>query len=176
MSKPKRILICGLNGAGKSTLGRALAEASGYVFRDIEDYYFPKDDPANPYGTSRTEAEVASLLLEDLRRYPHMILAAVRANYSSEILSLLTHAVHVIVPREIRLQRIRERSLRKVGTRALPGGDLHDQEEQFFLQIAQRPDSHVHDWLAQTTLPVIEVDGMLPAEENVKKLLPWIYQ
>lgn len=105
-----------------------------------------------------------------------MILAAVRANYSSEILSLLTHAVHVIVPREIRLQRIRERSLRKFGTRALPGGDLHDQEEQFFLQIAQRPDSHVHDWLAQTTLPVIEVDGMLPAEENVKKLLPWIYQ
>lgn len=50
MSKPKRILICGLNGAGKSTLGRALAEASGYVFRDIEDYYFPKDDPANPYA------------------------------------------------------------------------------------------------------------------------------
>ena len=176
MSDPKRILICGLNGAGKSTLGRALAGAAEYVFRDIEDYYFPKDDPANPYNAARTKAEVASLLLDDLRRYPNMILAAVRANYNSEIPLLLTHAVHVVVPRDIRLQRVRERSLRKFGDRALPGGDLYEQEDQFFRMIAARPDSYVQDWLAQTGLPVTEVDGLMPVEENVKKLLSWIDQ
>ena len=166
------IVLCGLNGAGKSTLGRALAGAAEYVFRDIEDYYFPKDDPANPYNAARTKAEVASLLLDDLRRYPNMILAAVRANYNSEIPLLLTHAVHVVVPRDIRLQRVRERSLRKFGDRALPGGDLYEQEEAFFRLIAARMDDRVRKWLDAAGLPVTEIDGTLPVEENVRKLLP----
>ena len=40
-----KIIICGGNGAGKSTLGKALAEKTGWEFRDVEDYYFPKTDP-----------------------------------------------------------------------------------------------------------------------------------
>ena len=39
------IIVCGLNGAGKSTLGKALAEKLNYRFIDIEDIYFPKDNP-----------------------------------------------------------------------------------------------------------------------------------
>lgn len=40
-----KIITCGCNGAGKSTLGQALAERMGYIFKDIEDYYyFEKDD------------------------------------------------------------------------------------------------------------------------------------
>lgn len=170
------IVLCGLNGSGKSTLGRALAEAAGYAFRDIEDYYFPKDDAANPYAISRSEAEVAMLLLRDLQQYPRMILAAVRANYDDAIPAMLTRAIHIVVPRDIRLQRVQERSLRKFGDRALPGGDLYEQEEQFFRMIAARPDSYVQDWLAQTDLPATEVNGLLPVEENVKKLLSWIDQ
>lgn len=39
-----KIMICGLNGAGKSTLGKALADKTGWTFKDVEDYYFPKTD------------------------------------------------------------------------------------------------------------------------------------
>lgn len=168
------IVLCGLNGSGKSTLGRALAEISGYVFRDIEDYYFPKNDAANPYAAVRSEAEVAALLLRDLQQYPRMILAAVRANYDDAIPAMLTRAIHIVVPREIRLQRIRERSLRMFGDRALPGGDLHQQEENFFRLIAARTDDHVRKWLDASGLPVTEIDGMLPVDENVRKLLPML--
>ena len=61
-----KIIICGLNGAGKSTLGRALAEKTGWVFKDVEDYYFPKNDPSYPYATQRTEEEIVKLLYNDL--------------------------------------------------------------------------------------------------------------
>ena len=43
------IIVCGLNGAGKSTLGKALAEKLNYQFIDIEDIYFPKDNPEYMY-------------------------------------------------------------------------------------------------------------------------------
>lgn len=168
------IVLCGLNGSGKSTLGRALAEISGYVFRDIEDYYFPKNDAANPYAAVRSEAEVAALLLRDLQQYPRMILAAVRANYDDAIPAMLTRAIHIVVPRDIRLQRVRERSLRKFGDRARPGGDLYEQEEAFFRLIAARTDSRVTDWLEASGLPVITVDGTLPIKENVQQLLPML--
>ena len=35
-----RIIVCGGNGVGKSTLGKRLAEELGYIFKDIEEYYF----------------------------------------------------------------------------------------------------------------------------------------
>ena len=87
---------------------------------------------------------------------------------------MLTRAIHIVVPREIRLQRIRERSLRKFGDRALPGGDLHQQEEDFFRLIAARTDDHVRKWLDASGLPVTEIDGTLPVDENVRKLLPML--
>ena len=173
MSDPKRILICGLNGAGKSTLGRALAEAAGYAFRDIEDYYFPKDDAANPYATARSEAEVSALLLRDLQQYPRMILAAVRANYDDAIPAMLTRAIHIVVPREIRLQRIRERSLRKFGDRALPGGDLYEAEKRFresagdYETGTKSPNLQEHTaWLQSLPCPMLRLNGALPPEHN----------
>lgn len=59
MWEADRIIVCGGNGAGKSTLGRKLAEASGYQFHDIEDYYFPETGSAYPYAAARTKEEVS---------------------------------------------------------------------------------------------------------------------
>ena len=52
------IIVCGLNGAGKSTLGKALAEKLNYRFIDIEDIYFPKDDPNYMYLNPRPFEEI----------------------------------------------------------------------------------------------------------------------
>lgn len=66
-----KIITCGCNGAGKSTLGQALAERMGYIFKDIEDYYyFEKDDSGvYIYKTSRTKDKVSGLLLKDFQKY-----------------------------------------------------------------------------------------------------------
>lgn len=166
-----KIIVCGGNGAGKSTVSRALSAKTGWVFRDAEDYYFPKDDPDYAYAHARTQEEVAKLLKADLAAHEDIIFAAVRGRHSPETEKMFTCAVYVDAPREIRLRRVRERSYRKFGNRMLPGGDLYETETAFFNMVEERPDSYTQEWLRKASLPVIFVDGTLPPEENAEKIL-----
>ncbi len=166
-----RIIVCGGNGAGKSTLGRKLAEVSGYQFRDIEEYYFPEVDSLYPYAAARTKEEVGRLLLEDMRKYPRFILASVKGDYGKEVESLFTRAVLISVPGDIRMERVRNRSFQKFGSRMLPGGALYDKEEAFFSMVEKRPATIAEDWLAAVSIPVIRVDGTETVSKNVDKIM-----
>lgn len=169
-----RLMICGGNGAGKSTLGRLLAGRMGCRFMDIEDYYFPEPEADYPYEKVRTRDEVCALLLADLKRYDSLVLASVKGDFGPEIESLFTAAVFVYVPKEVRMNRVRNRSFSKFGARMLPGGDLHERENQFFDLVSQRPEQDGADWLAGTALPSLEVDGTRPPEENAALILRWL--
>ena len=160
-----RILLCRLNGAGKSTLGKALAEKVGYVWLDVETYYFPQSCANNPYANPRTQEEVCDLPLADLRKYPNVILSAVRANYSADIVSLLELAVYISVPKEIRMERIRNRAFQKFGARILSGGDLYEQEQAFFHMAEKREDIDITNWLETLQIPTFTLDGTLSIDE-----------
>lgn len=166
-----KIIICGGNGAGKSTLGKALAEKNSWVFRDIEDYYFPKTCTEYAYAVSRTEEEVAKLLYEDLKKYDNLILASVRGNYSKEIEAMFTCAVYVSVPKEIRMKRVWERSYKKFGDRMLEGGDLYEKEKSFLDMVKKRSDTTVTEWLDTMDIPIITVDGTQATEDSVSEII-----
>ena len=166
-----KIIICGLNGAGKSTFGRVLADRTVWVFKDVEDYYFPKNDPSYPYATQRTEEEIVKLLHTDLCQNDNIIFAGVRGNYSSEIAAMFTNAVFIKVPKEIRMERVRSRAFNKFGNRVLQGGDLYERENAFYDIIEKRTDEVVTDWLETLNIPVIMIDGQKPIEENVDLIL-----
>ncbi len=70
---PEKILVCGGNGAGKSTFGRVLATSLGYVFRDIEDYYYPNRHIGEAYRDARSKQDVTAALLRDLTRHDKII-------------------------------------------------------------------------------------------------------
>jgi len=165
------ILVCGLNGAGKSTLGRALAERLGFAFIDNENLYFSRSAETEPYTGQRSEAEVVQLLLAETELHPDFVFAAVKGNYCTEMIGRYDYTVLVEVPRELRLQRIRERSFRKFGRRMLPGGDLYEAEEDFFRFAASRPEEYVENWIRTLSCPVIRVDGRRPVEENLSLIL-----
>jgi len=166
-----KIMICGLNGAGKSTWGKALADKTGWTFKDVEDYYFPKTDPSYPYAVQRTEEEIVKLLHNDLCQNDNIIFAGVRGNYSPEIAAIFTHAVFVSVPKEIRMERVRKRAFDKFGDRVLQGGDLYERENAFYDIIEKRTDETIINWLETLNIPVITVDGRKVVEENVKCIL-----
>ena len=168
------LIICGMNGSSKSTLGRALAEHLGWRFIDNEDLYFPKTDPNHPYAVERTQAEVERLLLEEVRRDDHFVFAAVRGNYGEAVLPYYKAAVLVEVPRDIRLQRVRERSYRKFGARMMPGGDLYESEKRFYDLIAARPEDYATRWLETMEIPLFRVDGTRPVGENVAIIADWL--
>ncbi|MBD5128954.1 MAG: AAA family ATPase [Ruminococcaceae bacterium] len=161
------ILMCGLNGAGKSTLGRALADRLGYHFIDNEDLYFPKTDPDYMYAVERTQEEVEELLLSEIKTYGNFVFTSVKGSYE-KALPFFDIAVLVSVPRELRLERVKERSFKKFGERALPGGDLYEHEKGFFEFISARPENMVEEWLKSFDGRVIRVDGTKPIDENVE--------
>ena len=165
------ILICGLNGTGKSTLGRMLADRMGYEFIDNEDLYFPKTDPAYMFSAPRSEEEVIRLLEERISENNRFIFASVRGNYGCRLIASLDRIILIEVPKQIRSQRVRDRSYQKFGDRILPGGDLYDRENKWFSLTETRPETYVTDWLETINCPLIRIDGTLPVEENVDYLV-----
>lgn len=168
------LIVCGMNGSGKSTLGRALAEHLGWRFIDNEDLYFPKIDPDYLFAHQRTQEEVERLLLEEVQRDDRFVFAAVKGNYGEAVLPYYRAAVLVEVPRELRLQRVQQRSLDKFGDRARPGGDLYEREKWFFDHISARPEDYAERWLASVDIPVLRVDGARPVEENIDLISEWL--
>lgn len=165
------ILICGLNGTGKSTLGRMLADRMGYEFIDNEDLFFPKTDPSYSFSSQRSEEEVIRLLEEKISENSRFIFAAVRGNYGDRLITSLDYIVLIEVPKQIRSQRVRDRSYQKFGDRILPGGDLYEKESKWFSLTDSRPETYVTGWLETVNCPVIRIDGTLPVEENVNYLV-----
>ena len=166
------ILICGLNGAGKSTLGKALADRIGYEFIDNEDLFFPKTDPAYIYSAARNKDEVIRLLEARIRENDHFVFSAVKGDYGDSFIKSLEHIILADVPKQVRHQRVRNRSYQKFGDRILPGGDLFEKENRWFSITDSRPEDYVTAWLETVHCPVIRIDGTLPVEKNIAYLLP----
>ncbi len=165
------ILICGLNGCGKSTVGRALSNEIGFHFIDNENLYFTKINANEPYINSKSRDEVEKLLMDQVYKHGNFIFTAVKGDYGEEIVPLYKYIVHIEVPKEIRLQRVRNRSFQKFGDRMLAGGELYEQEESFFRMIESRPEDYVENWLQTLNCPVIKVDGTKPVEEIVELIV-----
>ena len=161
------IQICGLNGCGKSTIGRALAKELGFHLIDNENLFFSRTDAKEPYRNPKPRHEVERLLLDEVTKHGNFVFAAVKGDYGKEILPLYHYVVMIEVPKEIRLQRVRNRSFQKFGSRMLAGGDLYEQEESFFQLVESRSEDFVESWVQTLNCPVIKVDGTKPLEENV---------
>ena len=159
------ILICGLNGAGKSTFGKALAEKLHFHFIDNEDLYFPKTDPHYLYALPRTREEAEKLLFSQIKAHEDFVFASVKGDYGEAVYPLFQYAVLIDVPKDIRIQRVKNRSFQKFGRRMLLGGDLYEQEEGFFHFVQSRAENAVEEWIQCLSCPIIRIDGTKPIEE-----------
>ena len=168
------IQICGLNGCGKSTLAKALAKALGAHYLDNETLYFSRTAEDDPYENPRSREEVERLLMEEVLAHPDFVFAAVRGDYGKDVMALYDYIVLIDVPKEIRAQRIKNRSFQKFGERMRPGGDMYEQEEAFFQMVGALDDEYVESWLRTMTCPVIRVDGTAPVEESIQQILKQI--
>lgn len=151
------IAIVGANGSGKTTLGKHLAALLGYKYMDIEDYYFK--DSEVPYANPRTKEEVQELLLAHITKQDHFILSAVNCDFGYDINAMYDFIIYTKVPLEIRLNRVKERSLNKFGSRVLEGGDMYEQEQKFYNFVASRTMDKTDTWLQRIKCPIICVDG-----------------
>ena len=165
------IIICGLNGTGKSTLGKALAEKLDYYFIDSEDLYFSKQNDGYNFASQRTDREAKEILFNKIEKHNDFVFASVKGNYGEDFYSFINYIVLLNVPKDIRLQRVKNRSFQKFGNRMLPNGDLHEQEEAFFEFVKSRDENTVDEWVKTLSCPVIRLDGTKPVAENVNIII-----
>ena len=166
---PQGIAIVGLNGSGKTTLGRALAERLGYLRIDVEDYYFPAE---GAFDSPRGRDEVERMMLADIEKHGDFVLSAVCADFAA-IEPFYELIVYLEAPKEERMERIRQRSVDKFGSRVLPGGDMYEQEESFFAFAAKRTPEKIEKWIKTVACPVLRIDSRKPTEELVTDILKY---
>lgn len=71
------------------------------------------------------------------------------------------------VPKNIRMQRVKNRSFEKFGERALPGGDLYEKEQSFCELIQSRKETLVSEWVEAAKIPIIHLNGEKTINENL---------
>ena len=165
------ILICGLNGVGKSSIGKALAERLSYRFIDDEDLYFSETDKKNMYSNPRSREQAVKILNEIISEDDKFVFAAVKGNYGEILLSRIKYLILVEVPKEVRMERVRTRSYQQFGDKISESEDLAEKENAWLLQVSNKPDNYVTEWINEVKCPVIRIDGTLPIEDNVDLLI-----
>ncbi len=168
------IIVCGLNGAGKSTLGKTLAEKLHFYFIDNEDLQFPKTDSNYIYASPRTREEVEKLLFSEIKAHENLVFTSVKGDYGEAISPFFQYVVLIDVPKDIRIQRVKNRSFQKFGNRMLAGGDLYEQEKRFFDFVKSREENTVEEWVQSLSCPIIRIDGTKPIEENTNFVIEQI--
>lgn len=161
------IIVCGLNGSGKSTLGKSLAEHLGFHFIDSENLFFSIAQSQLDYSKPRPHEEAKAILINEIKEHENFVFAAVKGNYGEEILPYYKFAVLIDVPKDIRLERIKNRSFQKFGDRMLQGGDLYEQEKAFFDMVSARTENGVEEWAQTLNCHVLRIDGTKAIDENI---------
>lgn len=163
---PRGILIFGANGCGKTTLGRELAKRLNCRRMDVEDYYFPNlgVPGVDPYSVSRSKEEAAALMLSDIEGCSGFVLSGVTGDFGERIVSKYSLAILLSAPRELRLERIRQRAVESYGERASSGGDLYESTEKFIEFAANRPLGMIESFAETLRCPLLRLDAALPLE------------
>ena len=174
----KRIIhIFGASGSGTSTLGRAVAERTGYTFLDSDDYLWMPTDPQ--YTTKRSSEERVALLNRDLDQAENAVLSGSLVGWGDPLMSRFTLAVRLVVPQDVRMERLVRREQERYGDRILPGGDMYQIHRDFLAWAAAYDDGlatmrsrAMHDlWQQKLTCPLLTLDGTRPVEELAQVVL-----
>lgn len=108
-----RILVMGAAGSGTSTLGRAVAAEFGVAFVEADDLYWLPTDP--PFKEKRDAVERAALLRERLSEAQRVVVSGSIMGWDRELEDAFDLIVFLRAPTAIRVERLRERELRKLG-------------------------------------------------------------
>lgn len=151
-----RIHIFGASGSGTSTLGQELADRLSIRFLDADDYYWQQTDP--PYTLKNPPSGRVSGLLSAMKTVDSWVLAGSVVSWGDAFIPLFTHAVFMTLPRDVRLQRLRQREKQRYGDRIDKDGDMHEASTAFL------------DWAALYDTAGPEVRSLVMHEAWMKRL------
>jgi len=173
-----RIHIVGASGSGTTTLGRALATQLELIHLDSDDFFWAHTEP--PFQSARPPGERRAALAGELRGRESWVLSGSLCGWGDFLIPRFQLVVFLLVPAEVRLDRLRARELSRFGASALsPGGEMHETHHDF-LEWAAAYDSgdtsmrslaRHEEWLAQVDCPVLRLENETSIGQQVERVL-----
>jgi adenylate kinase family enzyme len=167
MTNSFRIHITGASGCGTTTLGQALASRLGWAMLDADDFFWMPSVP--PYQQKRARAERLAMVLQALTEKPDVVLSGSICGWGQEVENAFDLVVFLTVRKDVRLERLRERELRKLGRLDPDFIQWAAQYDDGGLDMRSRA---LHErWLAGLVCPVLRLDGERPPHDLVETVL-----
>jgi adenylate kinase family enzyme len=173
---PNRDHIFGASGSGTTTLAEALAAKHGHRHFDTDDFYWLPTDP--PYRQKRLREARLALLRTSLAECSSWVLSGSLCGWGDPLIPEFDLVVFLIVPTEIRLERLRARELKRYGPALLRCGNLH-QPSADFLDWAGRYDTGglemrsraLHEaWLSKLPVRLLRLEGDQSTENQLAQI------
>ena len=172
--------ITGASGSGVTTLGHALADATGAVQLDTDDFYWAPVEPK--FSEKRAPAERVGLLREAMERAGDRgwILSGSIGAWGAELVPLFRLVIFMSAPAEVRVARLKVREEAEFSAAAIaPGGPRHAEYVAFIDWAAQyefgkregRSRQMHEEFLARLTCPVLRLDGTVPTAQLLPRVL-----
>ena len=172
----KIIHIYGASGSGTSTLGRYISDKLGYLFMDVDDYFWEPTDP--PYTVKRSFEKRLELMKKDIATSDQIVISGSLVDWGDELIPLFTTVIRLETDMEIRIDRLRKREKENFGERIELGGDMYQNHKDFIEWAASYDDGGLdirskakHDeWQKLLKCKQILLDGSKSLEYNFNQI------
>lgn len=172
-----KIHILGASCAGTTTLGEALSARLNIPYFDTDRFFWEKS--AVPYTVKRDPKLRNQMLKNELNQTESYIVGGSLVSWGDEWKQMFNLAVFLYLPKEIRMERLVKREIKRYGN------DIYDdpQRHKLFLEFmdwASKYDDRsftgrnigIHEtWLASVKCPVMKIEGDTTVAERLERIL-----
>lgn len=171
-----RILLIGASGTGTTSTAAALAQSTGFYHCDLDSLLWESTDP--PFQKRKSHDNLKKLAKREIYCHENWVISGDPSSWKINIEDWLTLAIFLIVPTDIRLERISARERKRFGDAVAPGGHMYEMHQQFLEWTRQydiggiqgRTRKGQEAWLNTLKCPVLKIEGNFMVEEVVSQI------
>lgn len=172
-----KIHITGASGSGTRTLGRKISEEFKIQHFDTDDFFWAPS--SLPYQFSRDKKERRNLLKSALSSKTNWVLSGSLCGWADFAIPLFDLVIFLLVPTEIRIERLRIREIEKFGQQSLsPGGEMHESHNEFIKWASEYDTGNdemrskaMHEaWLKKIECEIVRYEGVFSTSKIIQDI------
>lgn len=161
------IHILGASGSGTTTLASALAAKHGHAHLDTDNFYWIPTDP--PFLEKRPIEERLELLREAMQRSTSWVLSGSLAGWGDPLIPEFELVVFLIVPNEVRMQRLRAREIQRY--QHLANIEFLEWANKYDTAGFEMRSRKLHEaWLKNLQTPILRLEGERPVDDLLAQI------